>query len=88
MKKYQVSVEYCVSWNYTPRAVSLTAELTEKYTPAIDSLTLIPSGGGAYEVKVDGKLIYSKKATGRHAEDGEVARLFEEETGVAVMMRE
>jgi len=25
---------------------------------------LIPSGGGVFEVVVDGKLIYSKKATG------------------------
>jgi len=66
----------------------LTDELTKKYTHAIDSLTLIPSGGGAYEIKVGDKLIYSKKATGRHAEEGEVARLFEEETGAEVMLRE
>lgn len=66
----------------------MTDELTEKYTQAIESLTLIPSGGGAYEVMVDGKLIYSKKATGRHAEEGEVAGLFEQETGVQVMVRE
>lgn len=31
-------------------------------------MTLIPSSGGVFEVTVDGKLIYSKKKTGRHAE--------------------
>ena len=30
----------------------------------IHSITLIPSGGGAFEVKVDDALIYSKLSTG------------------------
>lgn len=29
---------------------------------------LIPSAGGVYEVIAAGELVYSKKATGRHAE--------------------
>jgi len=36
---------------------------------------MIPSGGGVFEVVLDGELVYSKKATGRHAEPGEVAAL-------------
>jgi len=31
----------------------------------IGSLKLIPSGGGVFEVTVNGKTIYSKKATGQ-----------------------
>ena len=38
-------------------------------------MELIPSGGGVFEVVVDGDLVYSKKASGRHAEAGEVAGL-------------
>ena len=33
---------------------------------------LIPSGGGAFEVIVDGKQVYSKKATGRHCTEEEI----------------
>jgi selT/selW/selH-like putative selenoprotein len=29
---------------------------------------LIPSRGGVFEVTVDGELVYSKAATGRHAD--------------------
>ncbi len=47
----------------------------------IESLTLIPAGGGKFEVTVGDELIYSKKATGRHAEPGEVAGLFEQKVG-------
>lgn len=38
----------------------------------MDDLTLIPSKGGVFEVTVDGLLVYSKKATGRHADSEEV----------------
>ena len=31
----------------------------------IESLTLVPSGGGAFEVKVNGENIHSKLETGR-----------------------
>jgi selenoprotein W-related protein len=36
---------------------------------------LIQSSGGVFEVEVDGRRIFSKKAQGRHAEGGEVLRL-------------
>jgi len=38
---------------------------------------LQPSRGGVFEVTVDGELIFSKKALGRHAGRGEVLRLLE-----------
>ena len=38
----------------------------------MDDLTLVPSRGGVFEVTVDGALLYSKKATGRHADPEEV----------------
>ncbi len=43
----------------------------------IRSLRLIPSRGGAYEVTVNGDLLYSKKQLKRHAEPGEVEYLIE-----------
>jgi len=35
-----------------------------KFKQEIGGVRLIPSSGGVFEVVVDGKLIYSKKATG------------------------
>ncbi len=51
------------------------AELLEKHELDIKSITLIPSGGGKFEVTVNGKLIYSKLQTGRHPNDGEIEGL-------------
>jgi selenoprotein W-related protein len=53
----------------------LAADLLDKYEEDIESVTLIPSEGGVYEITVNGEPIYSKKSNGRHAEDGEVTRL-------------
>ena len=47
-------------------------ELLKNFEPEIASLELIPSSGGVFEVLVDGGLVYSKKATGRHAATSEV----------------
>jgi len=51
------------------------AELTNQFERDIQSIRLIPSEGGRFEVTVDGQLIYSKLQTRRHAEAGEVAGL-------------
>ena len=71
----RIAIEYCAVWNYTDRAVSLTAELLNKFESDIESISLIPSDGGRFEVSVNDKLIYSKLQTHRHAEKGEVVLL-------------
>jgi hypothetical protein len=38
---------------------------------------LIPSSGGVFDVAVDGKVVFSKKAVRRHAEPGEVVRMLQ-----------
>lgn len=44
-------------------AEQIFEEFGQKY-----EISLVPASGGLYEVEVDGALVYSKKATGRHAE--------------------
>lgn len=51
----------------------MTEELLRDFGNDIRELTLAPSSGGRFEVTVDGRLIFSKKATGRHPEYSEVA---------------
>jgi selenoprotein W-related protein len=45
------------------------------------SVQLIPSSGGRFEVTVDDRLVYSKAATGRHSQPGEVVTLIREVRG-------
>jgi selenoprotein W-related protein len=39
--------------------------------------TLTPGGGGVFDVTVDGKTLFSKKAVGRFPEPGEVVRMLQ-----------
>jgi selT/selW/selH-like putative selenoprotein len=49
------------------------AEL-QKAFPGIET-KLVPSSGGVFDVMVDGKLVFSKRAAGRHARPGEIVEL-------------
>jgi len=51
------------------------AELVRAYEYEIESIELIPSDGGRFEVTVGDELVYSKLKTKRHAEPGEVLGL-------------
>jgi len=65
-------------------------DLLHDYQHVIAELTLVAGTKGAFDVEVDGELLYSKRATGRHAEPGEVLRLLRERLGpdVAVYDRD
>jgi selenoprotein W-related protein len=58
--------------------VSAVADLLSNYQHVISSLTLVTGDKGVFDVVVDGEVLYSKQATGRHAEPGEVLDLFVE----------
>ncbi len=58
--------------------MSAVSDLLKNYQHIIESLTLVTGEKGVFDVTVDGELLYSKHAEGRHAEPGEVLRLFEE----------
>jgi predicted Rdx family selenoprotein len=58
--------------------VSAARDLLHDYQHVIQSLTLVTGSKGVFDVVVDGDTLYSKRATGRHAQPGEVLALFRE----------
>jgi selenoprotein W-related protein len=58
--------------------VRAAGDLLAGYQHVIDELSLVTGSKGIFDVEVDGEVLYSKHATGRHAEPGEVLRLFRE----------
>ena len=64
----KIDIEYCMQWNYEPRALSLRDELMDEFLTDFDSfeINLIESDGGVFEVVVNDHLqVFSKKQTGR-----------------------
>ena len=58
-----------------------TRDLLANYQHIIADLRLVTGDKGVFDVVVDGKTMYSKGETGRHADDGEVLALFTELVG-------
>ena len=61
--------------------MSATRDLLTKYQHVIEDLRLVMGSKGVFDVRVDGDLIFSKHAEGRHAEPGEVLARFRERLG-------
>ncbi|MGH7653191.1 MAG: Rdx family protein [Gemmatimonadaceae bacterium] len=57
----------------------MAAAIRERYPSA--EITMNPSGGGRFEVSLDGVPIFEKSKLGRHAQPGEILRLVESAPG-------
>jgi len=65
----QLTIEYCVQWNYEPRAAGLAASIERQLGL---QAKLIKGKGGAFEVVLDGQPVFSKRETGRFPDPEEV----------------
>ena len=64
----KISIEYCMEWNYEPRALSLRDDLQVEFQNRFNefNIQLIESGGGVFEVMVNDVLeVFSKRRIGR-----------------------
>lgn len=55
--------------------MGLASELLKNFEHLVEGITLVPSDSGRFEVTVNGKLMYSKVETKRHAQPGEIVGL-------------
>ena len=76
-----IFIEYCGAWNFLPQASRVEAELKAHYPES--TIKLIKGGGGIFDVKCNGKLIYSRQniENRRFPNEGEITRLIEQEMG-------
>lgn len=51
------------------------------YHHVIESFTFITGSQGVFRFEVDGRILFSKRDSGRHAEPGEILRLFQDYIG-------
>lgn len=56
-------------------------EILGNYQHVIKTFTFITGSKGVFEVEVNGQIVFSKKALGRHAEPGELFEIFQEFVG-------
>ena len=66
----KIEIEYCGQRGYEPRARA-ARDMILGLRPSAQ-VNLRRSSGGVFEIKVDGRVAYSKKASGRFPSDEEI----------------
>lgn len=73
-----IEIIYCRPCRYWGQALKDAGSLFEQFNPQIDAFQLTAGDDGIYEVKVDGKTIFSKDEHERFPEEGELVGLLRE----------
>ena len=71
----KIRIEYCMQWNYEPRALSLRDSIKNKF--GVEA-KLIEGSGGVFEVTLNNSLIFSKKDLGRFPNENEVENILDD----------
>jgi selenoprotein W-related protein len=68
----KVAIEYCEPGNHEKVAKRLAEAIAAEFGGPAVEIETHPSAGGVFEVRVDGRLVYSKRATFRFPSPDEI----------------
>lgn len=71
----RVEINYCTQCRWLMRAAWMAQELLTTFEAELGEVALVPGTGGVFDVRLDGELIYSRKAEGRFPESKELKQL-------------
>lgn len=70
-----VAITYCQKCHFLPRAAWVAQELLHTFGDLLGGVSLVPGGGGVFEVAIDGETVYSTRSHGRFPETRELRDL-------------
>ncbi|GAB6066864.1 SelT/SelW/SelH family protein [Methylothermus subterraneus] len=68
----RLEIEYCARCNFLLRAAWLAQELLTTFAEELGEVALKPSGGGVFEIRLDGEILWSRQREGRFPEAKEI----------------
>lgn len=66
--KARVEIEFCTQCRWLLRAGWTAQELLTTFSDELREVALVPGTGGVFEVRVDGDVVWSRRAEGRFPE--------------------
>ncbi len=73
--KPRLEIEYCTQCRWLLRAAWMAQELLTTFEKELGEVALIPGAGGIFEVRLEGKLIFSREQQRRFPESKELKKL-------------
>ncbi|TDJ46057.1 MAG: SelT/SelW/SelH family protein [Gammaproteobacteria bacterium] len=75
-RKYQLEIEYCTGCHWLIRAAWVAQELLSTFENELEQVALKPGEtGGVFEIRLNGDVIWSRKAEGRFPEIKELKKI-------------
>jgi len=73
--KPRLEIEYCTQCRWLLRAAWMAQELLTTFEKELGEVALIPGAGGIFEVRLEGKSIFSREQQRRFPESKELKQL-------------
>jgi selenoprotein W-related protein len=64
----RLEIEYCTQCRWLTRAAWVAQELLTTFADDLGEVALVPGKGGVFDVRLDGAVLWSRAAEGRHTE--------------------
>jgi selenoprotein W-related protein len=74
-RKPRLEIEYCTQCRWLLRAGWTAQELLTTFTTELGEVALVPGTGGVFDVRLDGEVLWSRKAEGGFPEPAALKRL-------------
>ena len=75
MQKPRVEIEYCSQCRFILRASWMAQEILMTLGEDLGELALVPGQGGAFVIRLDGEILFSREDEGRFPESKEIKQL-------------
>jgi selenoprotein W-related protein len=74
-REHRVEIEYCTQCRWLLRAAWMAQELLLTFETELGEVALKPGTGGIFDVRLDGEILFSRKAQERFPESRELKQL-------------
>ncbi len=79
MQEPRIEIEYCRQCRFVIRATWITQEILMTLGEDIGEIALIPGKGGVFDVRLNGKTLFSRKEKDRFPESKELKQLIRDQ---------
>jgi selenoprotein W-related protein len=77
--KNRVEIKYCTQCRWLMRAAWMAQELLTTFELELGEVALVPGTGGVFEIRVNEKMVWSRKERGRFPDIKELKQLVRDE---------
>jgi selenoprotein W-related protein len=71
----RLEIEYCTQCRFILRAAWMAQELLMTFGEELSEVALVPGEGGIFEIRLNNRVLFSRKVSGRFPESSEIKQL-------------